>query len=41
MCDATAFNTSRGNKGTSFNGVIDPITGDLLPDVVAALLNHR
>jgi hypothetical protein len=41
MCDATAFNTSRKIKGTCFNGVIDPITGDLLPDVVAALMNHR
>jgi hypothetical protein len=41
MCDATVFNTSRKIKGTCFNGVIDPITGDLLPDVVAALMNHR
>lgn len=41
MCDATAFNTSRKIKGTCFNGVIDPITGDLLSDVVAALMNHR
>jgi hypothetical protein len=41
MCDATAFNTSRGIKGTCFNGVIDPITGDLLPDVVAALMNSH
>jgi hypothetical protein len=41
MCDATAFNTGRRIKGTCFNGVIDPITGDLLPDVVAALMNHR
>ena len=40
MCDATAFNTSRKIKGTCFNGVIDPITGGL-PDVVAALMNHR
>jgi hypothetical protein len=40
MCDATAF-TSRKIKGTCFNGVIDPITGDLRPDVVAALMNHR
>jgi hypothetical protein len=40
MCDATAFNTSRGIKGTCFNGVIDPITGDLLPDVVAALMHQ-
>jgi hypothetical protein len=28
-------------KGTCFNGVIDPITGDLLPDVVAALMNNH
>jgi hypothetical protein len=41
MCDATAFNTSRKIKGTCFNGVIDPIAGDPLPDVVAALMNHR
>jgi hypothetical protein len=41
MCDATAFNTTRKIKGTCFNGVIDPLTGDLLPDVVAALMNHR
>ncbi|HWO38426.1 MAG TPA: hypothetical protein VNO32_57370 [Candidatus Acidoferrum sp.] len=41
MCDATAFNTSRKIKGTCFNGVIDPISGDLLSDVVAALMNHR
>lgn len=40
MCDATASNTSRGIKGTCFNGVIDPITGDLLPDVVAALMRQ-
>jgi hypothetical protein len=25
-------------KGTCFNGVIDAISGDLLPDVVAALM---
>jgi len=37
MCDATVFNTSRGIKGTCFNGVIDPVTGKLLPDVAAAL----
>jgi O-glycosyl hydrolase len=40
LCDATAFNTSRGIQGTCFNGVIDPITGDLLPDVVAALMRQ-
>jgi hypothetical protein len=38
MCDATAFNTTRKIKGTCFNGVIDAISGDLLPDVVAALM---
>jgi len=42
MCDATVFNTNRKIKGTCFSGVIDPATGDLLPDVVAALMqNHQ
>ncbi len=40
MCDATIFNTSRGIKGTCFSGVIDPVTGNLLPDVAAAIM-HR
>lgn len=39
MCDQTVLNTSRGIKGTCFNGVIDPVTGELLPDVAAALTN--
>lgn len=39
MCDATVFNTSRGIKGTCFSGVIDPVTGKLLPDVAAALMD--
>jgi hypothetical protein len=37
MCDDTAFNKSRGIAGECYNGVIDPKTGDLLPDVAAAL----
>lgn len=41
MCDATVFNTSRGIKGTCFNGVIDPLTGKLLPDIAAALERGR
>jgi hypothetical protein len=42
MCDSTAFNTNRKIKGTCFSGVIDPVTGELLPDVVAALMqNHQ
>ena len=41
MCDKTVFNTSRGIKGTCFNGLIDPVTGDLLPDVAAALTFHK
>jgi hypothetical protein len=41
MCDTTVFNTSRGIKGTCFSGVIDPITGNLLPDISSALLHAR
>jgi hypothetical protein len=41
MCDATAFNTSRGIKGTCFSGVIDPVTGNLLADVVAATMSSH
>jgi hypothetical protein len=41
MCDATAFNTSRGIKGVCFNGVIDPVNGELLPDVAGALMSLR
>lgn len=37
MCDNTVFNTSRGIRGTCFNGVIDPVTGGLLPDIAAAI----
>lgn len=41
MCDTTVFNTSRKIKGTCFNGVIDPVTGDLLPGVAEAVMNRR
>jgi hypothetical protein len=41
MCDNTAFNKSRGITGTCFNGVIDPVTGELLPDVVSAITKSR
>jgi hypothetical protein len=42
MCDATVFNTSRKIKGSCFSGVIDPVTGELLPEVAAALMqNHQ
>lgn len=40
MCDETVFHTSRGLTGTCFSGVIDPVTGDLLPDVTAALTGN-
>ena len=40
MCDQTVFNTSRGIKGTCFNGVIDPVTGELLPGVASAVMNR-
>jgi O-glycosyl hydrolase len=40
MCDATVFNVRRGIKAYCFSGVIDPITGDLLPDVASALLRQ-
>ncbi len=36
MCDNTGFNKKLGVKGVCFNGVINPNTGDLLPDVAAA-----
>ena len=41
MCDSTAFNMTRGIKGTCFSGVIDPLTGELLPDVAAAIAGAR
>lgn len=41
MCDDTVFNTSRGIKGTCFSGVIDPLTGDVLPDIAAAIARAR
>jgi hypothetical protein len=41
MYDATAFNTSRGIKGTCFSGEIDPVTGNLLADVVAAIMSSH
>jgi len=37
MCDDTGFNRSRNIKGTCFNGLIDPVTGDPLPDIAVAL----
>ena len=37
MCDGTGFNRSRNIKGTCFNGLIDPVTGDPLPDIALAL----
>ncbi|MBV8696835.1 MAG: hypothetical protein JO052_03110, partial [Bradyrhizobium sp.] len=37
ICDTTAFNTSRNIKGTCFSGAIDPVTGNLLPDVASAI----
>jgi O-glycosyl hydrolase len=40
MCDTTVFNIRRGIKGYCFSGVIDPVTGDLLPDIVAALMGQ-
>jgi O-glycosyl hydrolase len=40
MCDGTAFNSHRGIKGTCFSGVIDPVTGSLLPDIAAAVMSQ-
>lgn len=40
MCDATVFNMRRAIKGYCFSGVIDPATGDLLPDIAAALMGQ-
>jgi hypothetical protein len=40
MCDGTAFNTSRGIKGLCYSGVIDPTSGDLLPDLATAIANR-
>ena len=37
MCDGTGFNRSRKIKGTCFNGLIDPVTGDPLPEIALAL----
>ncbi len=37
MCDDTGFNTKLAIKGTCYSGVINPVTGDLLPDIAAAL----
>jgi len=37
MCDQTAFNKSRGIEGLCYSGVIDPESGDLLPDVASAI----
>ena len=41
MCDDTGFNKKIGVKGYCFSGVIDPVKGDLLPDVSSALMNVR
>jgi len=38
-CDETVFNTSRGITGACYSGVIDPVTGQLLPDIAAAVTN--
>lgn len=38
MCDDTVFNKSRSIKGTCFSGVIDPVTGNLLPDIATAVM---
>jgi hypothetical protein len=37
MCDDTGFNVRLGLKGACFSGVINPVTGELLVDVAAAL----
>ena len=39
MCDDTSFNISRGIQDECYGGVIDPINGDLLRDLVDALKN--
>jgi hypothetical protein len=41
MCDNTGFNKKIDVKGQCFSGVIDPVTGNLLPDVAAALRNNQ
>jgi hypothetical protein len=40
MCNATEFDRSRGIVGTCYSGVIDPISGELLPDVAAAVMDR-
>ena len=40
MCEQTTFNIKRGISGLCYSGVIDPVTGDLLPDVSAAIRNE-
>jgi hypothetical protein len=37
MCDQTTFDKSRNIQGLCYSGVIDPVTGDLLPDVASAV----
>jgi len=37
MCDRTAFDRTRGITGECYSGVIDSVTGALLPDVAAAV----
>jgi hypothetical protein len=39
MCDDTAFDKRRNLAGVCYSGVIDPLTGALLPDVAAAVVN--
>jgi len=41
MCDDTGFNMRLGIKGTCFNGVINPVTGELLPDIAAAVTDNH
>ena len=39
-CDASGFNQARNAlRGICIDGVIDPTTGKLLPDVAAAVVN--
>jgi len=39
-CDETVFNTSRGITGACYSGVIDPVTGQILPDISSAVANN-
>lgn len=40
-CATPRSSIPAGRKGTCFNGVIDPLTGKLLPDIAAALGRGR